>query len=103
METEKAIEEVIEKLNLKAITSSAEASDYPNCIVMKKDLKVLLKELEKKDKLIDLMAKHIEDEITDDICCKENCYANEYINGHCPKCLNCIKQYFEKKANEEAE
>ena len=57
-------------------------------------------EVEKREKMIELMAEYLEDELTDDICNKENCYADEYINGHCQKCLNCIKQYFEKKAEE---
>ena len=56
------------------------------------------KEIEKKDKTIDLMAKYIEDELTvDEFCSKENCYADNYEDGHCQKCLNCIKQYFESR------
>ena len=51
-----------------------------------------------KDKIIDLMAEFIEDELTvDEFCTKEGCYADNYIDGHCEKCLNCIKQYFENK------
>lgn len=61
---------------------------------------IVLNHLIKQDKIIELMAEHIEDNLTDDICNKENCYANEYINGHCQKCLECIKQYFEKKVEE---
>lgn len=57
--------------------------------------------LEEKDKTIDLMAEFIEDELTvDEFCTKEGCYADNYIDGHCKKCLNCIKQYFENKAKE---
>lgn len=41
---------VIENLSLKAITSSIEAPDYPNCIVMKKDLQTLLNLIEKQQK-----------------------------------------------------
>ena len=60
------------------------------------------KEIEKKDKIIDLMAKYIEDELTvDEFCSKENCYADNYEDGHCQKCLNCMKQYFERKVEEE--
>lgn len=50
-----------------------------------------VKELNKKDKQIDLMAKYIDEiDISEDICegktiCDENC-------------KNCIKQYFETKA-----
>ena len=58
-------------------------------------------ECENKDKIIDLMAEFIEDELTvDEFCTKEGCYADNYIDGHCEKCLNCIKQYFENKAKE---
>lgn len=57
--------------------------------------------LEEQDKIIDLMAEFIEDELTvDEFCTKEGCYADNYIDGHCEKCLNCIKQYFENKAKE---
>ena len=64
---------------------------------------IVLQQLTKQEKMIELMAEYLEDKLTYDICNKENCYADEYINGHCQKCLNCIKQYFENKANEEAE
>lgn len=64
-------------------------------------IETVLKLLEKKDKIIDLMAEFIEDELTvDEFCTKEGCYADNYIDGHCEKCLNCIKQYFENKAKE---
>ena len=53
------------------------------------------------EKIIDLMTEYIEDELTvDEFCTKEGCYADNYIDGHCEKCLNCIKQYFENKAKE---
>ena len=59
--------------------------------------------LEKKDKIIDEMAKYIEDESTiDEFCRKENCYADNYENGHCRKCLNCIKEYFINKVEKES-
>lgn len=61
----------------------------------------VLSHIKKQEKMIELMTEYLEDELTDDICNKENCYADEYINGHCQKCLNCIKQYFEKKAEED--
>lgn len=53
------------------------------------------------EKIIDLMAEFIEDGFTvDKFCTKKGCYADNYINGHCEKCLNCIKQYFINKAKE---
>lgn len=63
-----------------------------------KNLKGIIK---KQNKIIDLMTEFIEDELTvDEFCTKEDCYADNYIDGHCEKCLNCIKQYFENKAKE---
>ncbi len=53
--------------------------------------------IEKKDKVIDLMAKYIADIDNEDICF-------EIENKHCDKnmdygeCEDCIKQYFERKA-----
>lgn len=67
----------------------------------KEEFSKLNKQLQNKDKIIDLMAEFIEDELTvDEFCTKEGCYADNYIDGHCEKCLNCIKQYFENKAKE---
>lgn len=53
--------------------------------------------IEKKDKVIDLMAKYIADIDNEDVCF-------EIENKHCDKnmdygeCEDCIKQYFERKA-----
>ena len=64
-------------------------------------IETVLSMLEEKDKQIDLMAEFIENELTvDEFCTKEGCYADNYIDGHCEKCLNCIKQYFENKVKE---
>ena len=66
-----------------------------------KSIEIVLSMLKEKDKQIDLMAEFIEDELTvDEFCTKEGCYADNYIDGHCEKCLNCIKEYFEYKAKE---
>lgn len=67
----------------------------------KKTEKSLKGQIIKQNKMIDLMTEYIEDELTvDEFCTKEGCYADNYIDGHCEKCLNCIKQYFENKAKE---
>lgn len=56
--------------------------------------------IEKKDKVIDLMAKYIADIDNEDICF-------EIENKHCDKnmdygeCEDCIKQYFERKVEDE--
>ena len=60
------------------------------------------KEIQKQEKIIDKMAEFLEDDLTiDEFCNKENCYADEYINGHCQKCLNCIKEYFKKEVEKD--
>lgn len=57
-------------------------------------------ELKKKDKVIDLMAKYIANIDNEDICF-------EIENKHCDKnmdygeCEDCIKQYFERKVEDE--
>ena len=67
----------------------------------KKTEKSLKGQIIKQNKMIGLMAEFIEDELTvSEFCTKEGCYADNYIDGHCEKCLNCIKQYFENKAKE---
>lgn len=58
---------------------------------------VLLKQLEKKDMIIDLMAEYIGDNIDEEDCKKT------IGNGKCEKygqCLECIKEYFENKVKE---
>ena len=69
-----------------------------------KDISNNLLELQKKDKIIDLMANHIATSDSDlceylDITTKCKYYAGD--NGK--TCDNCIKQYFEKKVSKENE
>lgn len=55
-------------------------------------------ELEKKDKMIDLMAEYISDlDIDEDICKKQSDNNCDDINREV-ECKECIKQYFERKA-----
>lgn len=97
METEKAIE------NLKKdIATPLACRECTICSI--ESLETILKELEKKDKIIDLMAQWISDrclyEDTDSNYCEitqDGCY--EWHKD----CKQCIKQYFENKANEEGE
>lgn len=57
-------------------------------------------ELKKKDKVIDLMAKYIADIDNEDICFEiENKYCNK--NMDYGECEDCIKQYFERKVEDE--
>ena len=60
-------------------------------------------ELEKKDKMIDLMAEHIcSSAIVDDTVCAIKCDCETDIREDCTyeKMLNCTKQYFERKAEQ---
>lgn len=50
--------------------------------------------LEENQNIIIKMAKYIEDNALDDICVKQDCYADKYVKGHCQKCINCIIDYF---------
>ncbi len=60
-------------------------------------------ELEKKDKMIDLMAEYISDlDIDEDICKKQSDNNCDDINREV-ECKECIKQYFEKQAKEKGE
>ena len=57
-------------------------------------------ELEKKDKMIDLMAEYISDlDIDEDICKKQSDNNCDDINREV-ECKECIKQYFEKQVKE---
>lgn len=57
-----------------------------------------VKELDKKDKQIDLMAEYmIKQDIEEDICMKNRINA-DLCNENYTNCKDCIKQYFERKA-----
>lgn len=113
IEYEKANKEKINKADelieiqetvLNLLQTQQEEIEQSNKVIDKRnEKKIELVEIcLKKDKIIDEMAKYIEDESTvDEFCSKENCYADDYENGHCRKCLNCIKKYFINKAEEE--
>lgn len=88
----------IDTLAIIASTSKVDCEDYPNCICMKKDLILALnliqsqqEEIEKKNKIIEEMAKQLYIEgFCREIQCKE-CTKEPKI---------CIKQYFEEKVEE---
>ncbi len=115
---EEELEEELEELNVKCSKEMIKQISTVLNLINKQDFKINSLEgdieglklsindrdklIEKKDKIIDEMAKYIEDELTvDEFCSKENCYADNYEDGHCQKCLNCIKQYFERKSENE--
>ena len=59
-----------------------------------------VKELDKKDKIIDLMAEFIATlDIEEDVCMK-NKTNPDWCNEDYTKCKDCIKQYFERKAKD---
>lgn len=67
----------------------------------KKLYKKLLQEIERKDKMIDLMSEYIVScDSEEGICLKveDNCY--DYAGQNGKTCDTCIKQYFERKAEE---
>ena len=103
MELEEAIKKLKKpkKIDLITLIRQFKRESIENFVVTRPEIiETLLNHITKQEKIIELMAEHIEDNLTDDICNKEPCYADEYINGHCQKCLECIKQYFEKEAEE---
>ena len=56
-------------------------------------------EIQKKDKMIDLMAEYISDlDIDEDICKKQSDNNCDDINREV-ECKECIKQYFERKVD----
>lgn len=63
---------------------------------MSNDIKKLILEIEKKDKMIDLMTKYWQSGLA--IC--ENCI-NIVENYDKEKCKQCIKQYFKRKVENE--
>lgn len=68
----------------------------------KSALETVLSELEKKDKIIDLMAKYI-GEVDDETFCDEDKYERDIednVIGCDEDCQECVKQYFTKKATD---
>lgn len=63
-------------------------------------IETVLAELEKKDKIINEMAKYIARiDIEEDIC-MNNLANTELCNEECSNCVECIKEYFKKKVEE---
>ena len=91
-----------------AIENLENLSEYGLCYTInekiQEDIKTVLNmlkekdaEIEKKDKMIDLMAEYISDlDIDEDICKKQSDNNCDDINREV-ECKECIKQYFERK------
>lgn len=69
-------------------------------IIKDYDIEIGLKEeIEKKDKIIDEMAKYIsETDMEEDICFSIDCDENTDVDTGEIDCKTCIKEYFKKKA-----
>lgn len=96
------IEEAIEKLN--------KFNEYENTVVLTEEalyefqeaIETILKELEKKDKIIDLMAVTILQRDIGKAYCEFNKKCEKCEDGSRDlKCKDCIKQYFERKVEDE--
>lgn len=69
--------------------------EYDNCIKNKEALELVLNELDKKDKIIDMMSQHIYENTYRDL---EECEFEEYYQIQCKKnCKECAKEYFYNK------
>ena len=66
---------------------------------MSNDIKKLTSEIKKKDKQIDLMAKFIENNMSEKKIINEICIKSKCNNEECHEddLKDCIKQYFERK------
>lgn len=84
----------VERLSLKAITSSIDDSDYPNTIVIKKDLTIALNLIEKLTKIINEMKEWIENE-------QNNKVDGQYTSGSYMLTAEEIMQYFENAIRED--
>ena len=79
---------------------------YEDDMRVKKALAIetVLADLDKQEKIINAMAKDIyTTDLHENICTKNNicdCYVNEFAREHLA-CIECIKQYYEKKVSEE--
>ena len=62
-----------------------------------KEVNQMFAEVEKQDKIIDLMAEYIATLDIDEDICMNNKINSEWCNEDYTNCKECIKQYFERK------
>lgn len=94
--------EILDRIDIKFFLSGM--IEQNNYIVDKADevntaIYTVLNELDKKDKVIDMMAEQIRASDIDENICKLITEPTECVSRDC-KCENCIKEYFYKKAEE---
>ena len=108
-------EEAIERLNrfktIEILYSNTFAMHIEQLKTLQEDIGTVLSMLQeqqeenkKKDKIIDLMTEHIvSSAIVDDTVCAIKCDCETDIKEDCTheKILNCTKQYFKSKAEQE--
>lgn len=78
-----------------------EGKEIRQIMLNRKNAKTLLTLLEKKDKIIDKMARMINSHSINEDTCKQfgkDTSCKDYINQEL--CINCIKQYFERQVKE---
>ena len=109
----KVQEEAIEKLSsfktIEILYSNTFAMHIEQLKTLQGDIETVLSMLQeqqeenkKKDKIIDLMAEYIASlDIEEDICVKTGKDLSECDSMALGGCENCIKQYFENKAEKE--
>lgn len=98
----KAIELLEDIKNNSWTTKYIMSSDSKNADILLNLITKLQKEIEKKNKVIDLIAKMINThDIYDDICGQfgKNKDCSDFTNEEL--CIDCIKQYFYRKVEEE--
>ena len=102
-EQEETIEIVKKYLNFNEICGTRNFKDALDTVLSM--LKEKDKEIKKKDKIIDLMAEHI-NYLSDELVQAtgrnelEFCNGNKYCIDSDYSCEQCIKQYFERKSKE---
>jgi hypothetical protein len=98
--------EILENTDISTIELAENTDLYTYSLAVRTVLNMLKEkdaEIEKKDKMIDLMAEYISDlDIDEDICKKQSDNNCDDINREV-ECKECIKQYFEKQAKEKGE
>ena len=97
---EEDVNELKSIMNLR--TESGFAYSQKNTLKLQKSIRNVLAEIEKKDKQIDLMAKFIENNMSEKKIINEICIKSKCNNEECHEddLKDCIKQYFERKVED---
>lgn len=96
MEKNMELEEAIENIK-RAMNEHLAVEECTICFT--NDLAIILKELEKKDRIIELMAIELAEQFNHYEPCWLECEDNIKCDNQ-ESCKECIKQYFKKKVEE---